>query len=324
MCTVITAQGAHFYFGRNMDIERGFDQRVVLMPREWELELLEAGKQRTRYAVIGMAAVREDFPLYADGVNEKGLCMAGLHFPGNARYFQRAGEEKKGLSYTELIPYVLGCCATVGEAEKILRALTVLERSNPSDLPPSPLHWMLADKERAIVLEPMEEGLRIYDNPYGVLTNNPPFPFHKAELGRYCRLTPNQPAGGWSETGGGKPYSLGFGSMGLPGDYSSPSRFVKASYLRRVSDFYGDERDVAQMFRLLGAVAPVRGSVRTEKGENHFTVYSCCMDGDEGIYYYQTADDPRIVGIRLRDLDLHGGELKEFALRTDPDIAWRV
>ena len=309
MCTCITYQNKDFYFGRNLDIDCSFGEQVVVTPRDFPLEFRKAGTQTRHYAMIGMASANESFPLYAEAVNERGLCMAGLNFPGNA-FYQKAEGEGIELASFELIAWILGKCSSVKEAERYLTDMTVVDLAFSPQMPPAPLHWMLADKERCLVLEAVREGLKVYENPFGVLTNNPPFKYHKMNMNNYLNLSSGHPENRFAKGLELKTYAQGMGAVGLPGDASSASRFVRASFLKWNSVSPEDEdSNVSQFFHILDGVAMVRGSVVTEAGTYDITTYSCCVNTRTGTYYYKTYDDSRI-----RKVDLCGEHIEGSAL----------
>jgi len=126
---------------------------------------------RTRYAIIGMAYVQGDYPLYYDAINEKGLGVAGLNFVGNAVYFP-AQAERDNVTQFELIPWLLGQCATLREARELLGCINLLNEPFSPELPLAQLHWLIADQTGSITVESTADGLHVYDNPVGVLTNN--------------------------------------------------------------------------------------------------------------------------------------------------------
>ena len=233
MCTAMTfPQGGEHYFGRTLDLDRSLGERVVAAPRNYPLRFRAAGTLERHYAMIGMALAGEDYPLYYEAANEAGLAMAGLNFPGNARYAAPA-EGRDNVASFELIPWMLGQCADVEQAEGLLARLNLTDASFREDLPPAPLHWMLADGRRTIVVEAMEDGMHIHPNPAGVLTNNPPFPFQMHHLRQYLNLTREEPVNRFAPALDLAPDCLGMGAVGLPGDLSSPSRFVRAAFRGR-------------------------------------------------------------------------------------------
>lgn len=287
MCTAVSYLTRQHYFGRNLDLERGYGECVVCTPRHFPFPFADK-----HHAMIGMAAVVEGYPLYFEATNEKGLSMAGLNFPGNAVYPPH-DPNKENIAPFELIPYLLSHCSNVEEAVARLRSIHVEHRNFSDRLPVSPLHWLISDRQESAVLECVAEGMKIHKNPYGVLTNNPPFDYHLRNVQNYQGLHPGALSG--------EDYSLGMGAIGLPGDFSSPSRFVRAVFVRKYSVCDGSqEQSVNQFFKILQSVSMPRGCVLTPDGQYEYTRYSCCCNTDTGVYYYTTYDTPTI-----RKVDLH-------------------
>ncbi len=323
MCTTIGITTNDFYFGRNMDLEYCFGERVVMMPRRFPLAFRRAGQLESHYAILGMATVMQDYPLYADGMNEKGLCMAGLNFPDNAHYFKKEVEGKHNVSPFEIIPWVLGQCADVAEARRLLANTPLVDIPFSQQMPNAPLHWHIAGRDGSLVLESTKEGIQLYDNPAGVLTNNPAFPYQLTSLGMYLNLTVERPKNCFSENLGVTPFGLGLGCHGLPGDFSPTSRFVKAAFLGQNSQCPKDEPgSVAQMFHLLDSVSMVRGSVITPEKQWDITTYSACMSTTRGIYYYKTYTNNSLTAIDLHREPLDSEELREFPLATTQQVFW--
>ncbi len=313
MCTAVTFSTKDHYFGRNLDYEYSYHETVTIMPRNFPLNFRRAGKLKTHLAMIGMAFVQENYPLYYDATNEAGLSVAGLNFPKNAVYLkEQAG--KKNVAPFEFIPYLLSTCKTVDEARDILKDLILFDENFSSALPHSPLHWMISDRNSSIVVEPLKEGLKVYDDPVGILTNNPPFDFHMLNLCNYLNLTREEPTNRFSAGHELMPYSRGMGAIGLPGDLSSASRFVKAAFtkLNSVSG-EGEVESVSQFFHILNAVEQQKGCCKVEKGFEH-TIYSSCCNVDRGMYYYTTYDNSRITGVDMRKENLDGAELISYPL----------
>lgn len=322
MCTSIAMTAGNFYFGRNLDLEVDFGQRVVITPRNFPFSFRCGERLASHHALIGMAAVAEGYPLYADGANESGLCMAGLNFPQSACYSHESDPNKANISPFELIPWVLGQCATLSEARALLGRTHIVAIDFSERLPLTPLHWQIADKSGSLVLEVTAEGMQICDNPVGVLTNEPPFPFQLANLCHYMNLTPDNPYGSLTALGI-SPFGRGLGSVGLPGDFSPTSRFVKAAYLRHNSVCENDESCcVSQFFHLLSALAMVRGSVLVEEGKCEITRYSSCISAERGIYYYTTYENRGITAVDLWSEDLEGTQLIEYPLQDTQMITW--
>lgn len=318
MCTAISYTGKSHFFGRNLDLEYGYREQVVITPRHYPFRFRCGYLLPHHYAMIGMATVANGEPLYYEATNECGLSMAGLNFPHNAAY-QPKTAGKDNLAPFELIPWILGQCETVKQAKKLLQRLSIWALPYSREFPLSPLHWIIADKETCIVAEPMADGLKIYDNPVGVLTNEPPFPYHMHRLTDFMQLTPRQAENHFPGLEL-KPYSNGMGALGLPGDFSSVSRFVKAAYVCCNSE--SQNSDVSQFFHILSSVAMPGGSVRIGDAIE-ITRYACCCDTANGIYYYTTYDNSRLRAVRLRSAPLSSEYLSVFDLMDKPDIFWQ-
>ena len=188
-------------------------------------------------------------------------------------------------------------------------------------MPPAPLHWMIADQERCLVAEMVEEGLKLYDDPAGVLTNNPPFPFHQMNLHNYLNLTADAPKNRFAKGVELETYGQGMGALGLPGDASPASRFVRAAFLKWNAKSEKEESaNVSQFFHILDGVAMVRGMVMTPEGKCDITTYSSCMNGEKGIYYYKTYENNRIRAVDMHREDLDGTQLKVWEIGGTQDI----
>lgn len=304
-----------------MDIEYTFGESVVITPRGFRFPLKRLGTLAVSHALIGMASVTEGYPLYAEAANEKGLCMAGLNFPRNAVYTPESEIKKKAVTPYELILYILGSCGNLSEAEELLTETEIADIPFSPSLPLAPLHWIVSDASGSIVIESTAEGLRIYDNPYGVLTNNPPFPFHRENIRQFLHLSAEFPENRLSTEHALYPFGQGAGAIGLPGDYSPASRFVKAFFCK-TNSVCGDSEDscTAQVFHILDSVAMVRGTVLTPDGKPDFTTYSCCINASKGIYYYKTYENSRVTEVALTKERKNSQKLLVFPLRTEPDL----
>lgn len=321
MCTAITYKTKDHYFGRNLDLEFFYRETITVSPRNFPFDFRRMGKMEHHFAIIGMAYICDSYPLYYDGTNEKGLSMAGLNFPENADY-KPYRYKKDNITPFELIPWVLGQCATVAEAERLLERINILNENFSEELPLSPLHWIISDKERSITLESVKEGIQIYDNPVGVLTNNPTFDYHLFHLNDYMHLTNSAPHNTFADNLELKPYSRGMGAMGLPGDASSMSRFVRATFVK-LNSVSGDSEaeSVSQFFHILKSVEMQRGCVQLNSGDYEITVYSSCCNTDRGIYYYTTYDNSQICAVDMHNEDLQKDTLIWYPLQKEQVIS---
>lgn len=323
MCTAISFQTDDHYFGRNLDLERSYGEAVTITPRNYPFHFRNGKELNRHYAMIGMAVASQSYPLYYEATNEKGLSIAGLNFPGIAVY-QPVDYRRKNIAPFELIPYLLGQFETAQQAVRELEECSIWHEPFSPEYPLTPLHWMLSDKDSSFTLEPMADGLRIYQNPVGVLTNNPPFDYHMYNLSNYINLTRQPPENRFSDKIDLNVYSLGMGSIGLPGDLSSPSRFVKAAFTK-LNSLCGDseEESISQFFLILGAVYQQRGLVRVKDDDYEFTRYSSCCNTDKGIYYYRSYENSQISAVGLHNEDLNQKEIISYPLSCGQNILWQ-
>ena len=314
MCTAICYRSNNSYFGRNLDLHRGYGEGVVIAPRNYEIIMRCEKPIKSHYAMIGMATVVDDFSLYYEATNEKGLSMAGLNFPESAVYYHPA-EGKNNVTPFELIPWILAQCACIGEAKALLEKINLVNINFSENLLLSPLHWMICDKKNSIVVEPLKDGLKIYDNPFEILTNNPPFEFHQANVSHYMGLSTTHAISQFRESIPLKNDSLGLGAFGLPGDYSSTSRFIRALFVKENSvSEHNEKSNVSQFFHILNSVAMPKGCVRSEGGFA-YTRYSSCCNADKGIYYYTTYHNLEIRSINMHEVDLSRSHLYTYNVK---------
>lgn len=319
MCTAATYKTKDHYFGRNLDLEYSYREEVVILPRNHTIQFRKIGSINQHFAMIGMATVAGDYPLYYDATNEYGLSMAGLNFPGNALY-QPVSNTMENITPFELILWILGQCKTVLDARYCLKRVNLVNIDFSDNYPLTPLHWIISDPNESIVVEPLEVGLKIYDNPIGILTNNPPFDFHMYNLSNYLNLTHEEPVNRFTNQLDLAPYSNGMGAIGLPGDLSSSSRFIKAAFTK-LNSVSGDTEDesLSQFFHILGSVAQQRGCVKVN-GQYEKTVYTSCCNTSKGIYYYTTYENSQITAVSLIQEDLNASALVRFPLRKQQQI----
>ena len=320
MCTAVTYQTKDFYFGRNLDLHVSYGETVTITPRRYPFRFRCGVMLDSHYAIIGMAAVSNGYPLYYDATNEKGLSIAGLNFPDNAVYYDKY-KKRSNIAPFELIPWLLGQCANVSEALNKLKTLNLWNIPFSSQLPLSPLHWLLSDQRQSVVLEPMPTGLKITENPVGILTNNPPFEYHMYNLANYMNVTAQIPKNRFSRNITLKPYSLGMGGIGLPGDLSSGSRFIRATFTKLNSQSGTSETEsISQFFHILGSVTQQRGLTAVEDNQYEYTIYSSCCNTNTGTYYYTTYENSQISAISMRKEDLDAEKLVCYPLIKDQQI----
>ena len=311
MCTAIH-HGS--YAGRNLDVDKGYGEEVIITPREYTFNFKRTPAISSHYAIIGMGIIADNFPLYFDAANERGLYVAGLNYLGNASY--RSGTERKiSLAPYELIPYLLSTSATVKEAEYELEKICLSDVQFRADMPVAELHFFIADKGSSIVVEPDADGLKVYKNPTDVLTNNPPFPMQLFSLNNYMSLTSEPAENRFSKSFELKRYSFGMGAIGLPGDLSSSSRFVRATFHK--ANAVGRE-NLADIMHLLTSVSMPEGSVKLGCGYER-TEYTSAVDLSRLIYSYRTYESPITYAVKMSNEELDGNALIHYELKREKE-----
>lgn len=323
MCTAVSFCQHDHYFGRNLDLEYSYQETVTVTPRRVPFSFRMAGEMNVHQAMIGMAYVADGYPLYYEATNENGLSMAGLNFPENALY-RPPMSGLINIAPFELIPWLLGRCRTTAEAEAELKKINLVKIPFNDQLPLSPLHWLLADRERCVTVECTRDGLKVYENPVGVLTNNPPFNYHLLHLNEFMGVTAGLPQNRFSSALKLKPYSLGMGGMGLPGDLSSSSRFVRAAFTK-FNSICGDSEEsrVSQFFHILSSVEQPKGCTLVRDGEYEFTQYASCCNTDRAIYYYKTYDNSQLTAVDLHAENLDGETVIAYPLLKKTQIVFQ-
>lgn len=325
MCTSIIYTAGDSYFGRNLDLEISFGEEVVVTPRDYEFKFRKMKSLSHHYAITGMATVQDDYPLYFDGANEEGLGMAGLNFDGPCHYFPE-DSEKDNVTPFEFIPYVLGQCKNVSEAKEMIKNLNLVNINFSEKFPLSPLHWLIADKSGdSIVVESTKKGLNVYDNPVGVLTNNPEFPQQLNNLSNYQSVSPAQPTNTIAPGAKLELYSRGLGTHMLPGGMDSESRFVKETFTKMHAPKGKDElENITNYFHLLHAVEQQKGLDEVAPNTFEYTIYSDGVDLTTGTFYYTTYENNQINAVKLDQSKLDSSELLTCPLQTKQTIHYQA
>ena len=323
MCTAITLNLNRRYCGRTLDLDRGLGEGIVVCPRNYEMTFTHLPAQARGYAIAGIGTVRAEYPLFYDAVNEKGLWMAGLSFPHFARY-EIAEKGKLNLASYELIPFVLRECASIGEAADKLAQASVSADAFSAEFPPTPLHWILCGNDGCIVIESTEHGTQIFNDPIGVLTNAPGFEYHIQNLSNYLSLSPEPPTVRLGKESYVRAFSNGMGAIGLPGDSSSVSRFIRAAYAK-FNSYIPEEEGlrIRQFFHVLSSVKQIKGNVKLEGGGLEYTVYTCCCDTENLVYYYTLYESSRIRAFDIKKENLDSNELSEYPMITDQCVEFQ-
>lgn len=312
MCTAVRFDDDenNMYFGRNLDWTEGYGQRVVITPNGYKYNSAFLGEMTPKNgAIIGMAIIEENVPLYFDCANEAGLAIAGLNFPGYASYEKDAVEDKTNVAAYEFPLWVCLNFSSVDEVEEALKNTAIVAKPINEKFPVSELHYIIGDKNRSIVVEYTENGMEIFKNDVDILTNQPGYAWHQENLRNYMNLEPKK----LHEVKWGKAKMVPFGSgsmmRGLPGDYYSPSRFVRVAYLNThypVKE--SEDENVIRLFHTLTGVAMIDGAAAMDETSFEKTIFTGGYSTASKTYYYNTYDNPAIMHVSMDDYDLDGAE----------------
>ncbi len=307
MCTAINYKTKDMYFGRTLDYEFSYGEKITIVPRNYNFNFKYQGNNNNHYAIIGMAHVDNNYPLFYEASNEMGLGIAGLNFVGNAKY----NEYKEGsinIPQYEFISYILSNYKNIEEVKEALKNINITN-DQYSKFPVAYLHWIISDTNSSITVESIDKGLMVYDNPVGVLANNPNFPIQLFNLNNYRNLSTKDPINSFNNQIELNRYSRGMGGIGLPGDLSSMSRFVRATFSKLNSKSNEDEiSSVNQFFHILNNVSQIRGLCEVNDSYE-ITIYTSCINLNKGIYYYTTYNNHQINKIDINKVDLDSNDL---------------
>lgn len=318
MCTSIFYKTKNSYFGRTLDYEFSYGEKITITPRNYPFKFRYLKENNNHYAIIGMAHIENNYPLYYEAMNEKGLAIAGLNFVNNAKY-NEVINKKNNVCQFELIPYILINCTNIDEVKKILKKINITNTPFSGNLPCSSLHWMVSDLNNSIVIESTKDGLNIYDNEIGVLTNNPPFINQLENLNKYQYLSNENKNASYNEAY----FSRGLGAVGLPGDLSSMSRFVRVYFTKKYSLSSEEEtKSVGQFFHIMNSVNQQRGCCKLND-KYEITIYTSCLNLNEGIYYYNTYNNKQISAINLFKENLNNNNLITYELIDTEQIKYQ-
>lgn len=313
-----TSDGS-FVHGRTLEFGLPVETSVAVIPRNYSFTgTTPIGKgleYKAKYGAVGVYAFKN--PSLMDGLNEKGLSVGTFYFPGYAKYTPITSENaSKALSPVEFPNWILTQFETVDEVKKgissVLIGNTVTEGWGDT---PAPFHYIVYDKTgKSIVIEPLKGALKVYDNPIGVLTNSPDFKWHMTNLRNYINLSPDNVDKVSLEGLTLTSFGQGSGLHGLPGDFSPPSRFVRAAVFAAtaVPSKTADEA-IFQIFHILNQFDIPVGAVReitNGKTFNDYTLATVARDPKNGKYYFRTFEDQTIRFVDINAFDLNAKEIK--------------
>lgn len=302
--THTTEDNLHF-LARTMDFSMDPGSGLLILPRGQEVTLSKAGNRiKLQYAILGMGAkdIRQ-LTLY-DGLNENHVMGAVLYYPG-AVYAESAGAAQNPVNPVCALLYLLGGSKTLGDIKKLAGAMTLVDEANPILGHAPPLHFIFSDASgKTLILEPDRDGMSYYEDNVGVMTNAPAYPWHETNLRNYIGLNPRPASPLRMEGTEFAPFGQGSGTYGLPGDFTGPSRFVRAAYMKHNARRGKNEIDgMNQCMHILSSVNIPDGAVITPDGATDFTRYTCAMCAQSRTYYFHTYGCRRIHAASLTEAD---------------------
>lgn len=296
MCTAVTfeTEDKIRFLARTMDFSFQLDAEPIYIPRNHEFSSqIEGSSFSGEYAFMGAGRDIKGY-LFADGFNEKGFGIATLYFEQNAQFSKRKSSKKLNIAPEELVSWALGNVSSVEDFVDKISKVNIIEQENKFLKKNLPLHWIVSDNTgNTKVLEITKNGEHIYDNPVGVMTNSPEFPWHLTNLGHYNSLQPDEHTPKTYGKFSPIPDGPGNGLMGIPGDFTAASRFIRAAVLRQYSiAAKGPEEGVTAIKHILNAVDIPKGVkiTDTENKISDFTQYKGIMDLTNKTYYMLSYD----------------------------------
>lgn len=297
-----------YVVGRSMEFGEILPTQIHTVPRGIKFQSLAPHQKKgmswtNQYAYMGM--VVNPANALVDGFNEKGLSVGGLWLPGT-QYPEDPTNvpPEKVLFFADLGSWLLGNFSTTEEAKRALSNIYIYASYVPGFSYIPPIHLAIHDATgKNAVVEFIEGKVRILDNPIGVLTNAPEFQWHVTNLRNYISLSAFNAGTVNLEGTVLEPMSGGSGLLGIPGDWTSPSRFVRAATLKRAIITPRDSRAaVLAAIHLLNTVDISYGIIRSINDINFdFTQWVIVKDLTNKNLYYRTYGDQNIYKLNLRD-----------------------
>lgn len=330
-CTGIKLQAkdGSVVYGRTLEFGKELDSVLLIVPRNYHYFGMTPEHQNglswtTHYAFVGTNG--SGLPDAIDGVNEKGLAVGLFYFPGYAGYQPvTAADAAVTLAPWQLGSWILGNFSSVAEVKQHINEVKVADAVLPAWGITPPLHYIVADKAgNSIVLEYVNGQLNVYDDPVGVLTNAPDFAWHLTNLRNYIHLSAENVNGIDVDNLKLTPTGQGSGMMGLPGDFTPPSRFIRAFVLSRYAMQNADAiSTVGQVFHILNQFDIPKGAIQQSNNGHityNYTQWTSAADLAHSIYYIHTENNRRVRYIDLNKQDLNAKQITYIPLDQPEDM----
>ncbi|MGY3767012.1 choloylglycine hydrolase family protein [Vagococcus vulneris] len=306
MCTsiFIKTKDGNNLLSRTMDYSLPLDPNPTYIPRHYPWKSVVDGRKiDNKYGYLGAGRVVGPLYTVADAVNEKGLSMAELYLPGEVRYQEHPDSNKTNLAPHEFILYILGNCASVKEVKEVISDITIVDRPAPILNFAPPLHWIITDASGECgVIEPTSKTLHMKKNPVGVMTNTPQLEWHINNLRNYVHVRPKQYEPVMFGDYEAKAFSQGTGTLGLPGGFTPPERFVRAAFFKEhIKEAENEVQGVSNAYHILSTVRIPKGLVVTPEGKSDYSQYVGTMCNTSLTYYYSGYDNNQICKVQITE-----------------------
>lgn len=322
MCTSMTyaTSDGQYWLARTMDFGFELGGNPVVIPRKYNFQSVTGRSFTTKFGFVGAGAKLQDY-IVVDGVNEHGLSAATLYFSDEAHYSDQPVSGKLNLASFELVNWILGVNQSTAEVRAHLDQINVVNFALPLLKANVPLHWMIADRAgHCGVLEMQAEGIHWYDNQIGVMTNSPDFAWHRQNLGNYVQLEnggqPDRQFNGYTA----KQIGPGAGALGLPGDYTSTSRFVRAAFMREYAPAVPDKVAINTVNHLLEPFDIPRGVKLQANGKFDYTQYRGYMQMSNSTYYFQPYQSSDISAVHLTEALMNKSTVTDFPVPREQQV----
>lgn len=312
MCThiVLKNKNSKLLSARTMDFSLELNPLALVFPRNYSVDFIYENPMNNHFAFSGLGKDVGKYYL-ADGINEHGLSCAALYFEGYAKYNEDCDKQKINLAPQEFLHWILASSKNVEDVIKNIQNINIVSYVLEFIAKAAPLHWVITDATgKSIIVEPLDGELVVEENKVGVLTNSPDLNWHYTNMRNYIALDINQLNPRKINDLTLQPFGQGSGSFGLPGDYTPPSRFVRAVF-NKLSCRMEDSKDdlLIASFAILNNVMITKGSVKTAHNTIDYTQYVSSISHEDLTYYFKTYRNPNIRSFSLLNFDLDENKL---------------
>ena len=323
-------------YGRTMEWGTfDLNSRVAIIPHGYEFTGLtpdghNGKKWKSKYGVIGLDMLGKD--LLADGMNEKGLATGLFYHPGYATYMEYdKAQSNNTITAVDIVSYILSQFATIDEVKRGMESVKVVPVVEKAIGIPVQGHWMVTEPSgKSIVIEYSNKELQIFENTLGVITNAPTYDWHMTNLRNYINLSAVALPTIKIENLDFSPLGGGSGMIGLPGDFTPPSRFVRAvAWSQTARPLEDSDEAIYELFRILDnfniplGAAEGSDSEKTKlKGMRSSTIWTTGWDLTQKLLYFHTQHNRRVRQVTLNKIDFSKKEITHIQLddKKEQDI----